>query len=176
METTKVSFTAKDVMALRQKTGLGMMDCKSALAEKNGDMAAAEQWLRKKLKGKMEGRTARATAQGRIGIRVDGAAIAIVEIKSSLMDFRADRKWREYLDYCDRFFFAVPEGFPRDVLPEDCGLMVADGYGAAFLREAPLRQLNPARRRAQILRFAQTAAQRLIGFTDPGANGARGSR
>jgi len=88
METTETSFTAKDVMALRQKTGLGMMDCKSALAENNGDMAAAEQWVRKKLKGKMEGRTERATAQGRIGIRVDGAAIAIVEILTET-DFTA---------------------------------------------------------------------------------------
>jgi hypothetical protein len=110
----------------------------------------------------------------RSGRRVDvigldaGGAIAIVEIKSSLEDFRADRKWREYLDYCDRFFFAVPEGFPRRVMPEDCGLMVADAYGAAILREAPELPLNPARRRAQILRFAQTAARRLNGMTDPG--------
>ncbi len=110
----------------------------------------------------------------RSGRRVDviamdaGGAIAIAEIKSSLEDFRADRKWREYLAYCDRFFFAVPEDFPCRVLPEDCGLMVADGYGATVLREAPLVQLHPARRRAQILRFAQTAAQRLNGFTDPG--------
>ena len=112
----------------------------------------------------------------RSGRRVDvigldaGGAIAIVEIKSSLEDFRADRKWREYLDYCDRFFFAVPEGFPRQVMPEDCGLMVADAYGAAVLREAPELPLNPARRRAQILRFAQTAARRLSDVTDPGFN------
>ena len=109
----------------------------------------------------------------RSGRRVDvigldaGGAIAIVEIKSSLEDFRADRKWREYLDYCDRFFFAVPEGFPRQVMPEDCGLMVADAYGAAILREAPELPLNPARRRAQILRFAQTAARRLSDVTEP---------
>jgi hypothetical protein len=110
----------------------------------------------------------------RTGRRVDviamdaGGAIAIVEIKSNLEDFRADRKWREYLAYCDRFFFAVPEAFPRDVLPEDCGLLLADCYGAAVLRESPLLDLHPTRRRAQILRFAQTAAQRLTGFTDPG--------
>lgn len=94
--------------------------------------------------------------------------ITIVEIKSSLEDFRADRKWRDYLDYCDRFFFAVAEEFPREVLPPDCGLMIADGYGAAVLREAPLLRLNPARRRAQILRFAQAAAQRLARASDPG--------
>jgi hypothetical protein len=110
----------------------------------------------------------------RSGRRVDvigldpGGRITIVEIKSSLEDFRADRKWRAYLDYCDRFFFAVAEDFPQEALPEDCGLMIADGYGAAVLREAPLLPLAPARRRAQTLRFAQTAAQRLSRASDPG--------
>ena len=108
------------------------------------------------------------------GRRVDviamdaGGAIAIVEIKSSLEDYRVDRKWREYLAYCDFFFFAVSETFPRDVLPEDCGLLVADGYGAAVVREASRRELHPARRRAQIMRFARAAAQRLSEFMDPG--------
>ncbi|MFQ5775112.1 MAG: MmcB family DNA repair protein [Kiloniellaceae bacterium] len=107
------------------------------------------------------------------GRRVDvigvdpGGLILIVEIKSSLEDFRADRKWREYLAYCDHFYFAVPEDFPREVLPEDCGLLVADPYGAAVLREAPPLRLNPTRRRAQILRFAHTAALRLARHTDP---------
>jgi hypothetical protein len=114
----------------------------------------------------------------RSGRRVDvigldsGGQLTIVEIKSSLEDFRADRKWRGYLDYCDRFFFAVAEDFPQEVLPEDCGLMIADGYGAAVLREAPLLPLAPARRRAQILRFAQTAAQRLNHADDPGLKAA----
>ena len=102
-----------------------------------------------------------------IGLDPDGQ-LTIVEIKSSLEDFRADRKWRDYLDYCDRFFFAVAESFPQQVLPEDCGLMIADGYGAAVLREAPLLPLAPARRRAQILRFAQAAAQRLARAGAPG--------
>lgn len=88
-------------------------------------------------------------------------SIAIVEVKSSLEDFRADRKWRDYQAYCDRFYFAVPANFPRQVLPEDCGLWIADAYGAVLRREAPLQPLNAARRRAQILGFAQTAAQRL---------------
>ena len=105
-------------------------------------------------------------------IAVDPAGtIAIIEIKSSVEDFRADRKWHEYLEFCDHFFFAVPEDFPREILPEDCGLLVADPYGAAVLREAPLFKLNAARRRAQILRFAQTAAQRLARFTDPDGSG-----
>ncbi len=109
----------------------------------------------------------------RSGRRVDaigldpGGRLTIVEIKSSLEDFRTDRKWRDYLDYCDRFFFAVAEDFPQEVLPGDCGLMIADGYGAVVLREAPLLPLAPARRRALILRFAQTAAQRLSHVSDP---------
>jgi hypothetical protein len=109
----------------------------------------------------------------RSGRRVDaigldpGGRLTIVEIKSSLEDFRADRKWRDYLDYCDRFFFAVAEDFPQEVLPGDCGLMIADGYGAVVRREAPLLPLAPARRRALILRFAQTAAQRLSHVSDP---------
>ncbi len=58
--------------------------------------------------------------------------IAIVEVKSTLEDFRADHKWRDYRAYCDRFYFAVPPDFPRQVLPEDCGLWVADAYGATL--------------------------------------------
>ncbi len=96
-----------------------------------------------------------------------GGVVVIVEVKSSLEDFRADRKWPEYLAYCDYFYFAVPVEFPRAVLPEDCGLLVADFYGAALAREAPLLKLNANRRRVQTLRFAQTAAQRLTRFTDP---------
>ena len=93
--------------------------------------------------------------------------ITIVEIKTSLADFRADQKWPEYLDYCDQFYFAVPEGFRLEILPEDCGLMVADGYGAAILRPSPPYALNGSRRRAEALRFARAAAERLNRLTDP---------
>lgn len=82
METTKAGFTAKDVMALRQKTGLGMMDCKQALTETNGDMAAAEEWLRQKAKGKMAQRTELATAEGLIDVEIDGGRAAIVEVQT----------------------------------------------------------------------------------------------
>ena len=88
METTEVSFTAKDVMTLRQKTGMGMMECKKALTETSGDMAAAEEWLREHAKGKMEKRTERATGEGRIGIAIDGAKAVIVEIRTE-SDFTA---------------------------------------------------------------------------------------
>ena len=96
-----------------------------------------------------------------------GGLIVIVEVKTSPEDFRADRKWPEYRDFCDHFFFAVPERFPAEILPADCGLLVADAYGAAIRRAAPQLRLSPARRRTQTLRFAQTAAQRLARFTDP---------
>jgi elongation factor Ts len=88
MESTEVSFTAKDVMGLRQKTGLGMMDCKKALAETNGDMAAAEEWLRAQKKGKMESRTERTTGEGRIGIAIEGDRGVIVEVRTET-DFTA---------------------------------------------------------------------------------------
>ena len=80
-----------------------------------------------------------------------GGIILIVEVKSSIEDFRADRKWREYQDFCDFFFFAVAEDFPRQALPEDCGLLIADPYGAAIVRQAPRLKLNAARRRAETL-------------------------
>ncbi len=85
---TEVSFTAKDVMTLRQKTGLGMMDCKKALAETNGDLSAAEEWLRAKRKGKMDQRTERTTGEGRIGVAIDGENAVIVEIRTET-DFTA---------------------------------------------------------------------------------------
>jgi len=93
--------------------------------------------------------------------------ILVVEIKSSLADFRADRKWPEYLGWCDLFAFAVPEDFPLDVLPGEEGLLVSDGFEAEWLREPPLRRLAAARRRAVTLLFARTAARRLAQLLDP---------
>jgi len=86
--------------------------------------------------------------------------IAIVEVKSSLEDFRVDLKWPEYLPYCDAFFFAVAPEFPRDILPEGPGLVIADGFGGAVLTEAPATPLAPARRKALTLAFARLAAFR----------------
>lgn len=87
--------------------------------------------------------------------------IWIVETKSCVEDFAVDQKWPDYRDYCDRFYFAVTEDFPRDLIPEDVGLIVADGFGGAILREAPPRTLAGARRKAVTLLFARLAAQRL---------------
>lgn len=83
-----------------------------------------------------------------------------VEIKSGPADFRCDGKWPDYLAYCDAFYFAVGADFPRDLLPEDHGLMVADAFSAAVLRPAPARPMNGTRRRAQTIAFARTAALR----------------
>ncbi len=107
------------------------------------------------------------------GRRVDVMAldekgrIAVVEVKSSLADFRADRKWEDYLEFCDLFYFAVPEDFPRDVLPGEPGLIVCDSFQAEILREAPETPLAAARRKALTLRFARLAGNRLLGALDP---------
>ncbi len=103
--------------------------------------------------------------------------LTIVEIKVSRADLMGDGKWPDYLDYCDRFFWAVPAGFTLDPFetpcfrPGECGLLVADRYEAAVVREAPLRKLSPARRKAETLRFARRAARRLAGDLDPGLAG-----
>jgi len=86
--------------------------------------------------------------------------IVIVEIKSGLADLRADRKWPQYFDWCDRFYFAVSERFPHGRLPTETGLIIADAFGGAVLRDSPLRPLAPARRKALTLRFARKAALR----------------
>ncbi|MGE5200916.1 MAG: DNA repair putative endonuclease MmcB [Acidobacteriota bacterium] len=96
-----------------------------------------------------------------------GGELVIVEVKSSVQDFRSDGKWRDYREFCDRFYFAVPAAFPRGLIPEDCGLIVADGFGAAILREAPAALLAPARRKAMTLRFAILGSDRLRRLLDP---------
>jgi hypothetical protein len=96
--------------------------------------------------------------------------LLIVEIKSSVADFRADRKWTTYRDFSDRLYFAVPDDFPRALIPDECGLMVADSFGAALLRDGSTTPLNPGRRRALTLRFARIAAARLRRYLDPDAN------
>jgi len=107
------------------------------------------------------------------GRRVDvigfdgGGKVTIVEIKSSVIDFRTDEKWTDYLEFCDAFYFAVPEGFPQALLPQEHGLMVADAYGAAVIRLAPTLMMNASRRRAQLLRLALIASQRLQRLVDP---------
>jgi hypothetical protein len=94
--------------------------------------------------------------------------IVIVELKRSPQDFRADRKWPEYIDYCDSFYFAAPRGFAADYLPADQGLILADRWGAAVIRPAAEQPaLHASRRRQVTLRFALAAAARLQGLIDP---------
>lgn len=93
--------------------------------------------------------------------------IWIVEVKSGVPDFRADRKWQDYLEWCDRFFFAVGPDFPAEILPEDAGLLVSDEYEAVLIREPAAAPLLAARRKALTLRFAHLAARRLSGRDDP---------
>ncbi len=97
------------------------------------------------------------------------SSLAIVEIKSSLADFRADRKWQDYRFHCDQLFFAISPQMPLDVLPPDAGLIIADAFGAEIVREAPVHRMAGATRRAMLLRFAVAAADRLHALADPGA-------
>jgi hypothetical protein len=107
------------------------------------------------------------------GLRVDVMALGpkgevwIVECKSSRADFMADQKWQGYLDFCDRFFWAVDAEFPTELLPADSGLIIADGYDAEILRIGPEAKLAPARRKAMVQKFARHAALRLQALRDP---------
>jgi hypothetical protein len=101
-----------------------------------------------------------------VGLGTDGA-IWIVEIKSSLEDYRADRKWSDYRAHCDRLFFAISMHMPREEFPSDAGLIVADGFDAAIVREAPSHRLHAGTRKTMTLAFARAAALRLAAASDP---------
>jgi hypothetical protein len=101
-----------------------------------------------------------------VALASDGT-ILIVEIKSSVADFRADSKWPEYRAHCDRLFFAIPESVPSAIMPMDAGLILADAYSAEILREAPEHRMAPATRRAMLIRFVHAAAHRLHRLNDP---------
>ncbi len=113
----------------------------------------------------------------RDGLRMDVCALGAkgevwcIEVKSSRQDFMTDRKWEGYLGWCDRFFFAVPESFPDEILPPEHGLIRADAYGADILRWGPEDKLAGARRKAMTLQFARNAAQRVLVLTDPRPKG-----
>jgi hypothetical protein len=106
--------------------------------------------------GLANGRRADLMAVGRRG------EIVIVEVKSCLQDFRTDQKWPEYAPYCDRFYFAIDCDFPKERIPETCGLLVCDGFGGAVLRESEAAPLSGARRKSVTLSFARLAAARLM--------------
>jgi hypothetical protein len=110
------------------------------------------------------------------GLRVDVMALGpkgevwIIECKSSRADYQADRKWQGYLDWCDRFFWAVGADFPTGLLPEGSGLMLADAYDAEIIAMAPETPLAPARRKVMVQKFARHAALRLQALRDPGVS------
>ena len=101
-----------------------------------------------------------------VGVSPDGS-IQIVEVKSGLADYRADRKWRNYMEFCDRLYFAAAIDTPAHIFPEDIGLIVADDFGARIVRTGVEQRLAAARRKAMLLSFARTAADRLHGLHDP---------
>ncbi len=101
-----------------------------------------------------------------VALANDGS-IHIVEIKSSIADFRADMKWRDYRAHCDRLYFAIPETVPAEIMPPDAGLIIADAYGAEIVRQAPEHRIAAPTRRAVLIRFAHAAAHRLHGLSDP---------
>jgi hypothetical protein len=96
-----------------------------------------------------------------------GGEILIVEIKSSIADFRADQKWMDYRLHCDRLFFATIADVPREIFPADAGLILADAFGASIVCEAPEHRLLASRRKTVMLRFAHAAALRLQALADP---------
>lgn len=107
------------------------------------------------------------------GKRVDIMAIGpkgeiwVIECKSSRADFTSDGKWQGYLDWCDRYFWAVDQNFPTDLLPEGTGLIIADAYNAEIIRMAPEEKLAASRRAVLTRKFARHAALRLQGLRDP---------
>jgi hypothetical protein len=111
------------------------------------------------------------------GLRVDVMGLGpkgeiwVVECKSCRADFQADNKWQGYLEWCDRYFWAVDMDFPTDLLPDGTGLMIADAYDAEIIRMAPESKLPAARRKVLTQKFAFHAARRLHGLRDPGVAG-----
>src|SRR5262245_57398822 len=96
-----------------------------------------------------------------------GGEIWIIEIKSSIADFRADQKWMDYRLHCDRLFFATTAEVPCEIFPKDTGLIVADGFGGSIVCDAPEHRVPAATRKAMTLRIAQCAALRLQSLIDP---------
>lgn len=107
------------------------------------------------------------------GRRADIMAIAgsgeltIVEVKSSIEDWRVDQKWPDYLAWCDHLYFAVPVDFPQSLIPEEVGLIVADAYGGEILRHPARCPVTAARRKALLIDCARLASERLARLEDP---------
>ena len=108
-----------------------------------------------------DGRRADIFAVGRAG------TLTIVEVKSSIEDWRVDLKWPDYLDWCDQLYFAVPVDFPQELIPQEIGLIVADAYGGEILRHPSTRTVAAARRKSLLIDCARLASERLARLEDP---------
>lgn len=108
-----------------------------------------------------DGRRADIFAVGR------GGELVIVEVKSSIEDWRVDGKWPDYLDWCDQLYVAVPVDFPQALIPDEIGLIVADAYGGEILRQPPRRPVAAARRKSLLIDCARLASERLARIEDP---------
>ena len=114
------------------------------------------------------------------GLRMDVFALGpkgefwVIECKSSRADFAADAKWQGYLEWGDRYFWAVDADFPTELLPPETGLIIADGYDGEIVRMGPETKLAPARRKVMMQKFARHAASRLQGLRDPGVSALSG--
>ena len=110
------------------------------------------------------------------GLRVDIMALGpkgevwVIECKSGRADYLSDQKWQGYMEWCDRFFWAVDAEFPTDLLPDTTGLIVADAYDAEIIRMAPEMKLPPGRRKVMVQKFARHAAIRQQAARDPQIN------
>ncbi len=93
--------------------------------------------------------------------------LTIVEVKSSIEDWKVDTKWPDYLDWCDLLYVAVPVDFPKALIPDDVGLIVADAYGGEILRHPARRQMAAARRKSLLIDCARLASERLARLEDP---------
>ena len=107
------------------------------------------------------------------GSRVDIIAIGpsgeiwIIECKSSPRDYNQDQKWEKYLPFCERYFWAVPQNFPTDILPENDGLIIADSYDAEIIRYGQKHKITPQKRKKIITKVARNASDRLKLLLDP---------
>jgi len=107
------------------------------------------------------------------GLRVDVMALGpkgeiwVIECKSSRADFQTDSKWQGYLEWCDRYFWAVDIEFPTELLPDETGLIIADAYDAELIRMPEESKLAAARRKKLTHKFAVDAARRLQVLRDP---------
>ena len=111
------------------------------------------------------------------GLRVDVMGLGpkgeiwVIECKSSRVDFTSDNKWQGYLEWCDRFFWAVDADFPTEILPDETGLIIADGFDAEILRMGPMAPLAASRRKVLTRKFARHSARRDHRYRDPGVAG-----